>query len=459
MKHACNGHSALAVRHALSSILLLLAGLTTLPGHAQTFWQTTASAPFGPKKGLLAIGDSTLLTAVSMGLLRSTNQGRSWKLVRRTRPVYTLYATRQGLLLAGGTGVVYRSHDAGTTWDSVAVATVYPITTFTATTQGDLLLGTGGYDARGNDVGDGVFFSDDAGRTWTPRNAGFGTARSVTHLLADQQGRLFAATTEYDDPSKQPGLYWSANSGQLWHHLPLHLNDPQWPRPVTVYYVTSLVITPQDSLICSFTGAMHPILAQGNFIKSVADATNPAIGWTSLMSSGRWWDHDPVLPVHIARDGSWYSSRIGLRSGGTLRSTNQGRSWSLLKGGLGSTNTGLYQQQFFAEFPSGKLFMVQLGDGQVYYHQATALAAKAPQKAPAVELFPNPTTGPLQVVSIPGQRVASITLYDLQGRHLRTVRPTAEPARIDLTAEVPGMYQVTVELAGGRFVRQKVLRQ
>jgi hypothetical protein len=445
----------------LLSTFLLLVGLATPPAQGQNFWQTTAPAPFGPKSGLLAIGDSTLLTAVPAGLLRSINQGRTWALARRTRPVHTLHATRQGLLLAGGTGMVYRSRDAGATWDSVAVAATYPVTAFADTPQGDLLLGTGGEDPQHRDAGDGIFFSADGGRTWTPRNTGLGAARRVTHLLDDAQGRLFAATTDYDDPTRQPGLYRSTAQSQLWQYLPVRLNGAQWTIPITVYEVTNLAIRPGDSLLCSFMGVAQSVGIQGNYIKSLAEATTPSIDWQPLVgrTAPRWWDRAPMLPLHLARDGSWYSSRLGLSSGGTLRSVNRGRNWSLLNSGLGWSSSGLREQQFFAEFPSGKLFMVQLGDAQVYYHQATALAGKTPRAAPAVQLFPNPTTGLVHVASVAGQRIVSLTLYDLQGRLLRTVRPTATPATIDLTAETPGMYQVVAELADGRQVRQKVLRQ
>lgn len=439
----------------------LLAG--SQPSQAQTFWQTTHPASFGPKNGLLAVGDSTLLTIVAAGLLRSTNQGRTWTLARRTRPVHTLHATRQGLLLAGGVGRVYRSTDAGATWDSVALAATYPVTAFADTPQGALLLGTGGEDAQHQDAGDGVFFSADAGRTWTPRNAGFGAARRVTHLLAAQQGYLFAATTDYDDPSRQPGLYWSASQGQQWQHLPVRLNSAQWPLPVIVYEVTSLVVTPQDSVILSFTGVMQSGQMKGNYAKSLAESTNPAVDWQPLVGTAapNWWQRSPVLPIYLARTGEWYSSRPGLNNGGTLRSTSRGRQWGLFNSGLGySSFSGLRERQFFGEFANGKLFMVQQGDTQVYYHQGTVLATKPGQAAPAGQLFPNPTTGLVYAAPAAGPGIVALALHDVQGRLIRTVRPGAGPAPLlDLLAEAPGLYLVQVQLANGHCTWHRVVKQ
>ncbi|MBF9219837.1 T9SS type A sorting domain-containing protein [Hymenobacter ruricola] len=433
------------------------------PAQAQ-LWQLTPTFPGGPKTGVAATGDSTLLTAVAAGLLRTTNRGRTWQLARRTGPVFAVFATRQGHLLAGGAGKVYRSFDAGATWDSVALATPHPVAAFAETPQGALLVGTGEYIAvngAGSSTGNGVFCSVDQGQTWQARNTGIGAGRFVDRLATDRLGRVYAAVADQQGAS-QPGLYLSTNEGLSWQYLPVRLNAAGFTDPVTMYEVTALAVSPQDSLQCSYQGVYQNFEASGNLAQSLTNVTNPLAGWTvhGGTSGISWWARAPLANLHFAQNGDWYSSRPGPPTvGGTLVSQNRGRSWRLERAGLGAGADGFRQAQQFAEFADGDVFMVQDTDVRVYHTGRRLASATAPQQATDFQLYPNPTADAVQLVNRTGQRIVALALYDLSGRCLQMVTPTASAIIISLAKEKPGIYLVSATLADGRVVRRRVVKQ
>ncbi|MCC3160110.1 hypothetical protein LJ737_22940 [Hymenobacter sp. 15J16-1T3B] len=451
-------------------LLLLPLLLTSLAAQAQSFWQTTPAAPEGPKIGLVATGDSTLLTTVGNGLLRSPNRGRSWQLALRTHQVYALHAGRNGQLLAGGAGKVYRSPDGGATWDSVTLNTTYPVISFAETPQGGLLAGTGDADQTGF-VGDGVFYSADQGLSWTGRSNGFGASRYVSQLVADRQGRIYAALSD-EVPSRQPGLYRSEDQGQNWQYIPLRVDGRNAINDdLVAYEVLSLSVSPQDSLLCSFhgvfvTGQANNVPVAFNLSKQLGDVANPNRYWTVQQRSaaGMWWNQTPRHRVFFARNGDVYASRTGgVNSGGTLRSTDQGRSWTLLRGGLGLSAGNTREPQTFAELPDGSLFMVQDMDEQVYWTNASLITASRPRSAAQpLALYPNPAGDAARVDLPPGARLRTLRLTDLGGRVVRTFAPPApSPAgfTLDLRGTAAGVYVVTATLADGRTLRQRLVRQ
>jgi len=440
---------------------LLLLG-SSLGARAQSAWQTTHSFPGGPKTGIAATGDSTLITAVATGIMCTNNQGRTWRLVLRAHFVEAVYATRSGELLAGGLGKVYRSFNAGASWDSVRLTTSYPITTFAETPQGELLLGTGAYATTGS-IGSGVYFSADKGWTWQVRNTGFGAGRYVNQLTVDRHGRVYAAVAD-QAVDHQPGLYMSVDNGQQWQYLPFHLRSSDFSGPVRVLEVTTLTVSPQDSLQCSFTGSYSSIGVMGNFTKNAAEVADPSIGWSVRggTTAQNWWFRLPLNTLHFAGNGTWYSSRTGLPGfGGTLVSQDRGRTWRLLNAGLGVSIYGLHEPQQFAELPDGKLFMVQNLDPLVYWTTSVVTANRPHQEQEQVRLFPNPATDLVHLTTHTPQPLRAVTLTDLGGRLVRyfELSPTAPAPTLDLRGLTAGVYVAAFTLANGQVVRQRVVKQ
>jgi hypothetical protein len=436
-------------------LLLLLGPLLHLApaARAQRFWLTTRDFPEGPKTGLVALSDSTLFT-----VLKTSSQGRHWQLSLRRRGLSALFRTRAGLLLAGGSGRIYRSADQGLSWDSATVAAAYPVACFVETPTGALLAGAGVLDAQDGFLGSGVFFSADGGRSWTARNHGLGAGRFVNQLAADGRGRLYLSVAD-DDTGNQPGLYTSADQGLSWQPVPVRVGHGF--GYMTVYLVTQLTVRPrQDSLMLSFMGSGGNFGVNLNLTKSLADLGNGAAYWTvqPALFSSWWWDGARLNGVHFARNGDWYSSCSGSQNtGGTLLSRDQGRSWTRIQFGLGLDVFSRRGPQFFAEAADGKILMVQHLDERVYWTDASVVTAATPrQPAAQLQLYPNPVTDQVQLRLPAGAAARSISLTDLGGRLVCRFPPSGAP--LFLAGQPAGVYLLTVVLTDGRVLRQRLVK-
>jgi photosystem II stability/assembly factor-like uncharacterized protein len=145
---------------------LLLWPLWTFP---QQFWNLTNEFWGGPKTGLALLNDSVLFVATTTGVLKSTDEGKSFEQVLSASAVHTVFASSPGSVFAGGTGRIYYSDDIGTSWDSVVLNSAYPVKQIIQNKNGALFAITGDYNE-----GDGVYYSEDNGKTWETRNNGLG---------------------------------------------------------------------------------------------------------------------------------------------------------------------------------------------------------------------------------------------------------------------------------------------
>jgi photosystem II stability/assembly factor-like uncharacterized protein len=167
-------------------------------------------------------------------LYRSLDGGVSWERLEEgweTRRVYTLLAVpgREGVFLAGTSDGLFRSEDAGRTWTAIPDVPrpvllpsgwFWPgrqVYSLVAAKEGTLYLGGAGAQP---------WQSTDAGRTWHPlAPLPAGTAILALALTAD--GRLLAG-------SDGAGLFRSDDGGQSWHRvtaLPATYVAGLWPDP------------------------------------------------------------------------------------------------------------------------------------------------------------------------------------------------------------------------------------
>ncbi|QIX60110.1 T9SS type A sorting domain-containing protein [Hymenobacter sp. BT18] len=447
-----------AYRCTLVVLALLLGGSV----QAQRFWLTTRDFPLGPKTGLIATNDSTLFTAVAAGVLRTTNQGRSWALALRTaRPVYCLHTTRAGVVLAGGLGKVYRSFDAGTSWDSVALATPYPISTLLEPAPGELLAGTGMLDFDQGYLGSGVFHSTNNGQTWEARNVGLGTGRYVNRLAADGADRWYLSITD-ETSARQPGLYVSTSHGQQWQFVPLRVKG--FEGTLTPYQITALAVSPQDSLLVSFEGSGGNFAVSLNLSKRLSDLTDATVSWTvhRAIGSSHWWESALLTNMHFARNGDWYSSCKGsLNTGATLVSKDRGQTWTKVAAGLGLTQYNNRLPQSFVEASDGKILMVQDMDERVYWTDASVVTATARPQRGQLSFYPNPATSVIRLDNRTGQSVQQVVLFDTQGHQARTYGAAALQAAqaLSLAGLSPGLYLVSVLFSNGKSSQQRILKQ
>jgi hypothetical protein len=89
----------------------------------------------------------------------------------------------------------------------------------------------------------------------------------------------------------------------------------------------------------------------------------------------------------------WYSSVRGTSNSGATYITETGSSdWKFQDDGLAVNQLGLRDQQFFAEYPDGSVFMVHWLDERVYVHQGPENPIHAPEllKSRQIQIYPNP---------------------------------------------------------------------
>lgn len=157
---------------------------------------------------LLAGDGSTVLAGTDDGIYRSTDAGRTWQAAGGLEPETTvpgLSRASDALYAATGRGA-YRSDDAGATWRPLGdgLPRDEPLLCILADpgTPRRLVVGASRH---------GLFRSDDGGATWTPVSTGLPRDLAVYALAADpgRPGRLLAGTIG-------AGLFRSDDGGMTW---------------------------------------------------------------------------------------------------------------------------------------------------------------------------------------------------------------------------------------------------
>ncbi|UOQ55445.1 T9SS type A sorting domain-containing protein [Hymenobacter cellulosivorans] len=90
------------------------------------------------------------------------------------------------------------------------------------------------------------------------------------------------------------------------------------------------------------------------------------------------------------------------------------------------------------------------------YKGGSVLKAASPQKVLALGLYPNPTTGVVQLAA-PAAGGEQITVYDLAGRVQQTQQLLKGQQQLDLSGRAAGMYQIILSTSQGQRYAQKLL--
>ena len=444
--------------------LLILTFILFISVHqiqAQKFWLTTYEFPNGPKTGIAQPDDNNLLASYRFGILHSTNGGNHFDLVLKVSSVFSLFSTSSGNVYAGGSGKIFRSLNRGQSWDSVSINSTYPVLQFAENPQGHLFAITGALDLEKGYVGDGVFFSDDQGKTWTQRNSGLGNYKYCDRIACDNNGTLYLAVAD-EQVSGNGGLFVSENEGLSWQHIDIRIDGKNAIlNEIKVANTSGLTVTPDDSLMVSLSGISGKVSVQLNLKKKISSVPDNSF-WKpyNITNTNLWWNDKLLGNVFFAKNGDRYSSvASSVNQGGTFFQKKGKTTWQRYDYGLGLDINGERNFQYFAENSAGKVFMVQLLDERIYWtDESIPTSAPAPVNLQKFAVFPNPAQ-PLSTVTLLSDKNLSgyeLSVYDSTGRIISI--NTEEMQNQTFTApEIQGIYLIIARKQQERIISKLVV--
>jgi hypothetical protein len=418
--------------------------------NAQTFWRVTNEFPGGPKTNITLAGDSCLFVGLINGIMRSCNEGDHFDFTLNSSAIFTLFTTRSGTVLAGGTGKLFRTADLGQSWDSVSLNSIYPVVQIIENLQGELFGITGGLDKEFQLNGDGMFYSNDMGSTWVQRNQGLGDFKSCERIAADKSGRLYLGVAD-ENVTGQGGLFISENNGLLWERINITVDGKgAIPNQIKITNTFGISVSPEDSLYLSFAGIAVNTLVQLNTVKSIQDVRKTSF-WRPYIAgnSSIWWLDRIKNNIHFAQNGDRYSSAIGTaNTGGTFFSKSQGSTWKKIDSGLGLDIFDERNVQFFAETKKGKIFMVQFLDERVYWADTSLVTSQRndPGKSFLLHLYPNPVkrSGKVTIQTSFPHIEHKLSIINFNGQTMGVTKQAGTVLEIEAPRQ-PGSYYFQVE--------------
>jgi photosystem II stability/assembly factor-like uncharacterized protein len=303
-------------------------------------WRTNVSAP-ASSIILLLFFLTTLLSAATWAQVpENTYQELHWRMIGpfrggRTRAAAGVPSQPNVFYMGQVNGGVWKSDDYGRTWNPIfdreATQSIGAIAV--APSDPNIVYVSSGEGLHRPDlsVGDGIYKSTDAGKTWT-HMPGLRDGQQIPALAIDPRdpNKLFAAVLGHPyGPSEERGLYRSSDGGQSWQR----------------------VITKDEN-----TGASDVEI----------DPSNPDVVYASM------WE---------AREGPWEDNNVFNGPGGGLfKSTDGGSTWHPLTSGLPKDLSQIYvaiapsdPRRLYATLAtaSGKLNVYRSDDGGDNWTQST----------------------------------------------------------------------------------------
>ncbi len=249
-----------------------------------------------------ATDGSLVLVGTGNGVFRSTNHGANWVSTNLTSSTFALVFA-DGVLLAGtSAGRIYRSTDAGATWNVV----------FDIGRQINALA-AGGTNVFAGIAENGVFRSSNNGINW--HNANNGIANTSIIYMA-------ALDTTVVCISSQSRVFRSSDNGATW-------------------FERSSEITPYASGIAAL-GSSFFIGTSFDLYGGVYRSNNDGQSWISVLSLNAG-----VYSIG-GRDQNVFAGTSGLGGYGLYRSTNGGGAWSLAGSNLSARAFTVFDSILFA---------------------------------------------------------------------------------------------------------------
>jgi photosystem II stability/assembly factor-like uncharacterized protein len=289
------------------------------------------------KSACITISHCVSWAAISL-IASGLAAGQSWRQINSGLPVTVAGvralafdpATPSIIYCVGGNGSLFKTSDAGGSWNPISTATSVQSVVVDPENSANIYA-LARY---------GVLKSADHGQTWTAANTGL------------QSNHVFQLVIVPTDP---PALYALANGGlfkstdgaQSWHSVNPKLNDAGATGPILI---SGVVADPKNPLTMYATG-------QGS-VAGLFKSTDGGVTWysfkTPLPTSVLHFlpIFNPASPSTIYL---WYSDyNPQTKAGGVhlLQSMDDGASWSEIGNGGAPPDSGLYSLAFDPKSPS-----------------------------------------------------------------------------------------------------------
>jgi photosystem II stability/assembly factor-like uncharacterized protein len=263
--------------------------------------------------------------------------------------------------VAVGSGGVWKTVNAGVTWTPMFDGqTAYSVGNVTVDPSNPHTVWVGtGEDVGGRHVGfgDGIYRSDDGGKTWT--NKGLTESQHISAIIVHPQDSdtVWAAVQgPLWSPGGERGLYMTRDGGETWEKT---LGGGEWTG------VTDLVIDPRDPDVLYAATWQHHRTVAGYM------GGGPESGVHRSLDGGRSWEKlSTGLPTgNLGKIGLAVSPQnpdvvyaaieLNRKKGGVWRSTDRGASWDKGADAVGGgTGPHYYQELFASPHEFDRLYLV-----------------------------------------------------------------------------------------------------
>ncbi|MFA0963969.1 glycosyl hydrolase [Roseivirga sp. BDSF3-8] len=278
--------------------------------------------------------------------------------------------------VAVGSGGVWKTDNAGVTWDDVfADQPSYSIGTITIDPNDSKTIWVGtGEDVGGRHMGfgDGVYLSRDGGNTW--KNMGLQDSEHIAQIIVHPENSdvvWVASQGPLWSKGGQRGVYKTTDGGKTWNKT---LGDEEWTG------VTDLVMDPENP------DRMYAATWQHHRTVAAYMGGGPKSGIYRSDDGGETWEEmTKGLPEgNMGKTGLAISPQdhntiyaaieLDRRTGGVYRSTDGGSTWEKRSDAVsGGTGPHYYQELYASPHHEGTLYLMdasmQISDdgGKTFY--------------------------------------------------------------------------------------------
>ena len=289
------------------------------------------------------IVDDLVYCIVNGQLYISNDDAASWNLLEDGFPentsIYQIQAVGNSLVTTTSAGL-FTSDNDGQSWADVTANLPIPMS-FPMTSAENYLYISGNY-------GEGIFYSNDNGLTWTVVNESWQNA--VASIYAVGVGKLLVQTsfTSADNLSDdQDALYYTENNGNTWENVTNEITNTICLSMVvlgnelfTGTNATGIFSTSDQGETWSHLGVNNAEIRTMHAVGNTLLAADPFVGIKRSIDNGETWSYASQGLYNISTRGFTHIDEniFAANIDGVYVSADDGQNWSLQNNGLTTLN-------------------------------------------------------------------------------------------------------------------------